>query len=569
MRPSRPLLVSALLGAPLGGCFNDPALIDSATGTSTTEGTTSSASTSGEPGTSASTEAPTTGMSATSGTSAEVTTDVTTTDATTLGSSSTTDASSSNSGGSSTTGAGSSSTGGGCGPGSPGPDEDGDSVPDACDLCPAGDDLLDGDGDAVPDACDLCLAGDDALDGDGDGAPDACDECPDDPMDDKDNDGICDSSDICPKGPNNVDSDNDGTPDACDDKVDLVFPKPIDDYDVAADGALVVVRHEAAQILATCYNGDRSVRRPEFVAGAYDPGQQLGPYPTIHIARQAQKVLVTWFARAGAPANHRIAYTLLDDKCQPIAANKTAIAIPDGYLEFHDAAIDAAGKSVVAVSPNATYVALIDAAGAAKPQQEAFDINAVYGTHVALNQATGAGILAAQIHSGSGIYYRRFKADGSWVEGAAVQVPVNYHYWYDGFTVGMNDKDDFVFLWRSGGTALDLRFFKPDAGVAADVKRTTIDFEGWNGGHCYDSFRLRHQEIPLRGDNFVLGEVYNWITPQQNRIVHHFEYTPAGVLVVEDSTTVNLPEGLTIRTDQVGASYLRGPAGITILADYP
>ncbi|HMW45788.1 MAG TPA: DHA2 family efflux MFS transporter permease subunit, partial [Solirubrobacterales bacterium] len=67
-----------------------------------------------------------------------------------------------------------------------------------------------------------------------------------------------------------------------------------------------------------------------------------------------------------------------------IAANKTAIAIPDGYLEFHDAAIDAAGKSVVAVSPNATYVALIDAAGAAKPQQEAFDINAVYGTHVAL-----------------------------------------------------------------------------------------------------------------------------------------------------------------------------------------
>ena len=33
----------------------------------------------------------------------------------------------------------------------------------------------DGDGDGVPDACDICPGGDDALDTDGDGIPDFCD----------------------------------------------------------------------------------------------------------------------------------------------------------------------------------------------------------------------------------------------------------------------------------------------------------------------------------------------------------------------------------------------------------
>ena len=36
----------------------------------------------------------------------------------------------------------------------PGPDADGDSVPDGCDICPGGDDNVDTDGDGVPDDCD-------------------------------------------------------------------------------------------------------------------------------------------------------------------------------------------------------------------------------------------------------------------------------------------------------------------------------------------------------------------------------------------------------------------------------
>jgi hypothetical protein len=500
------------------------------TGSATTSSATGDASSSGEPDTTG--DPSTSEVTATSGTTTDTTgLDTTTTgDGTSTGDSSTTDAP--------------------CGPGSPGPDGDDDTVPDACDVCPDGDDLLDGDGDA---------------------APDACDPCPQDNPDDSDGDGVCEGVDKCSEGDDNLDSDADGVPDACDDAVLLVVPPDTEDYDVAGDGALVLTRSAAGNIHVTCYNADRTVRRAEFVAGLYDlQPNDVPPHPTVYMARDSQKVLVTWYDRNGGDADHRLAYTMLDAACQPIVENKTAIAVPNGYFEFHDGAIDALGNAVVAVSPNgATRINWIDASGVAKAQQDAFDIGALYGTHVAMNQATGAGILAAQVHSGNGIYYRRFDANGAWQDPGAVQVPVNYHYWYDGFTVGMNDNGEFVVLWRSDGVALDMRFFGADAGVDADVTRMTIDFEEWDGGHCYDSFRRRHQEIPLRGDNFVLGEVYNWITPQDNRITHHFEYTPAGALVAEDSTDHNLPEGLTIRVDQNGFSYLRDEAGIHILAAYP
>lgn len=558
-RPSSPLL-ALILSLGTASCGDD-AVVDPSVGSSsgdassTGPGSTSTDPTTGPaPTTTSATDGsgeltsstgpdPTTGEPVTSTTTDDTTTGDTTT---TTGDTTTTTDDTTTTG---DTADASSSTGEPpCGPGAPGPDVDGDTVPDECDACPAGDDLQDGDGD---------------------GAADACDPCPLDDPDDSDMDGVCEGVDECPEGDDALDGDNDGIPDACDDEVLIVPPKPIDDYDVAGDGALVLVRAEAGSVFVTCYNGDRTVRRAEFVAGKHDIGNQIPPHPVINIARQSQKVLVTWFDRGGGEPNHRLAYTLLDDKCQPIVENKTAIAVPSAYMEFHDAAIDAVGNAVVAVSPDATFVNWIDPAGAAKGQQQAFDIDAVYGTHVAVNQSTGEGIVAAQVHSGNGIHYRRFKADTGWKDAGAVQMPVNYHYWYDGFTLGMNDKSEVALLWRSGGTALDMRFFDANGGVKANVQRATIDFEGWNGGHCYDSFRRRHQEIPLRGDNFVLGEVYNWITPQQNRITHHFEYTPAGQLVAEDSTTHNLDEGLTIRVDQLGFTYLRDSMGIHILKDYP
>ena len=125
-----------------------------------------------------------------------------------------------------------------CPDGDDGFDSDLDGVPDACDVCPDGDDSLDSDSDGVPDDCDICMDGDDNFDGDFDGVPDDCDIClegsdfddadldgvPDacdlcegeSDSDDSDFDGVPDGCDICPDGDDSTDSDSDGVPDACD-----------------------------------------------------------------------------------------------------------------------------------------------------------------------------------------------------------------------------------------------------------------------------------------------------------------------------------------------------------------
>ena len=74
----------------------------------------------------------------------------------------------------------------------------------------------DGDGDTVPDACDVCMGADDRIDPDGDGVPTGCDPCPIDNPDDSDGDGTCDTTDLCPGFDDRLDNDGDGVPDGCD-----------------------------------------------------------------------------------------------------------------------------------------------------------------------------------------------------------------------------------------------------------------------------------------------------------------------------------------------------------------
>jgi len=101
----------------------------------------------------------------------------------------------------------------------PGPDDDGDSVPNACDTCPGFDDTIDTDNDGVPDGCDQCPNFDDLADADGDGVPDSCDTCPGfaDGID-SDEDGVANGCDNCPviANPSQLDGDQDGVGDACD-----------------------------------------------------------------------------------------------------------------------------------------------------------------------------------------------------------------------------------------------------------------------------------------------------------------------------------------------------------------
>ncbi|MEZ4383086.1 MAG: hypothetical protein R3A79_17295 [Nannocystaceae bacterium] len=524
--------------------------------------------------------ASTTDAATTSGTTAETTTEDTTTTSTTTtgdsdsastsstattGDSSTTGASSTTAVDPTTTTAGETTTTATTGdPECRGPDEDRDGVPDECDLCPGSDDLVDGDGDGVPDGCDLCADGDDALDGDGDLVPDACDPCPDDNPDDSDDDGVCDSDDVCAEGDDNVDVDDDMIPDACDDDVSAEIQGPLYDFDAAASGALVLSRFAGGEVFVTCYNPDLSVRKAEFVVGSYDLEPAPSPGPTVNIARDSERVLVAWHDPSGENVDPRMKYAYLDASCDVVTPETVAI---EGvtYMEYHASAVDAAGNAAIAVSRNDTRITFIDSDGAIKSQQIAFDLaGTTYGTHVAMNQATGAGIVSAQPHSGSTLYYRRFDADGSWQDPGPVAVTINNHYWYDGHTVGMNNQGQFLLLWRSSPTALDFRVFDSDASVLADVQRTTPSFEG---GSPFDALRRRHSEIPLRGDNFVLGEFYRSKAPDLE--VMHFEYTPAGALVTEDSTTISAPMVLAIRVAADGRTYLHDSAAVTMLSNYP
>ena len=126
----------------------------------------------------------------------------------------------------------------------PCPDDDGDRVCDADDLCPGFNDGVDADADGVPDGCDpcpldaggdsdgdgvcdstdVCQGSDDRVDSDGDTVADGCDPCPLDNPDDTDGDGVCDSIDVCRGSDDRVDSDGDSVADGCD-------PCPLDNPD--------------------------------------------------------------------------------------------------------------------------------------------------------------------------------------------------------------------------------------------------------------------------------------------------------------------------------------------------
>jgi len=97
-------------------------------------------------------------------------------------------------------------------------DSDGDTIPDACDLCPQDVDSTnaDIDYDEIGDVCDFCPI-DGSNDVDGDGICSGVDLCPLDEENDKDGDSHCEIRDNCPnvKNDDQKDSDFDGVGDAC------------------------------------------------------------------------------------------------------------------------------------------------------------------------------------------------------------------------------------------------------------------------------------------------------------------------------------------------------------------
>jgi hypothetical protein len=334
------------------------------------------------------------------------------------------------------------------------------------------------------------------------------------------------------------------------------------DHDMTESGSYVTAQVYGGRVQVTCAAADGTPIATQVVGSMATSG--FGSSVGVWTNRPGTATLVAWRNYYGPGEDLR--YAWLDSACQPVVRN--AIIASGEYFEFFDAAISDDGQALVTWSDGDTEIAAIDPTGTLRGVSHVMDISASYGTHIAMNQLTGAGIVAAQVHSGNGIYYRRFDHTGTWIDAAPVLMPVDYHYWYDGFTVGMNDTGAFVFEWRGDGDHLGLRFYDSMGNFVNQVDLTTPDFEGWAGGHSYDSFRLRHQEIPLDGPNFVVGEVYNWIAGS-NLSVQHFCYSPTGLLLASGATTHSVAEGMTIRTDGHANAILRDNAGLHWLSGYP
>jgi hypothetical protein len=338
------------------------------------------------------------------------------------------------------------------------------------------------------------------------------------------------------------------------------------DHDVSADGSARVLSIDGGTIYLNCFDPDGTDTLGAIEVGVYETWlSEFGSSFAVYMSRVSKNSLVVWRWQ-NETGSQELRYSYLDADCS-IRTRERAVWSGD-YVEFFDAAIDDRGRAVVAYGQGATRVGFIDSEGELIGTEVPFDIGAGYGTHVAMNQSTGAGIVASQTHSGDGIHYQRFDSDFAWIDSSPVHMPAGYHYWYDGYTVGMNDYNEFAFLWRSGGTTLEMAFYDADGTRIAEVERSTPDFESWGGGHCYDSFRLRHPEIPLHGDNFIFGEVYNWMAGTGLEVMH-FEYTPEGDLVSADSTSHSVDEGLTIRTDGWGNATVRDDSSVTALYSYP
>jgi cysteine-rich repeat protein len=336
----------------------------------------------------------------------------------------------------------------------------------------------------------------------------------------------------------------------------------VGDFDVASDGTLVTTQLDAPSgiLYATCYAPNHTLIRERFPIA---PQEWQVSYPTVVTSRVSKKSLVGW-----ASAGNNIGVKLLDSSCLMVAPHASL----SGGSEFYDTAIDDTGRSVVATTTSAgangvIAMAFYDANGALiKSFIESTGTSAVYGIHVAMNQTAGGGVLSFQAYSGAVVYYQRFTSAGGFTDLAPINATaVSYVAWYDGHTVGMNDAGQFVIEWRDTNGYVNAAFYStstPPTQVGTAIVSMRVRTS--EGNQIYDSFRRRHEKIPLQGTNFIFGETYNWYVTSTSggtdaagdTSQNWFIYTPTGAYAnVSYLNTYGVDSGLNARLDGNNVSY--------------
>jgi cysteine-rich repeat protein len=370
----------------------------------------------------------------------------------------------------------------------------------------------------------------------GDGCDDTC-------RTEKCGDGVVTGSEACDDG--NTKS-GDGCSATCALESPAAIASPIaiahDDYDVDMTGALATIAIAGPDVDVNCYDMTHAPLRAAF---PIPTGIAVPTHAGVWRARTAGTSLAVW-QLAGDSGVHA---ELLDTSC---LVKRAVFSLPiTGHTAngvTFDAALDASGRSVVAAADDGSSqigVAFMDANGFLIGAVQTIPTpSAPSGVHLAMNQATGAGVVLVET-SDQSVYYRRFTATQTWQDPDFVAAGLTGAAGMS-CTVGMNDTDQFVALCRAADGSIQAMFFD-STGTATGPATVSVRARSGESLPPTDAYGRLHEKIPLSDANFVLGESYGTGTADTSIIYR--VYSPAGAFVSSYESSHGMPNGVSARLD--------------------
>ncbi|MBW2702937.1 MAG: DUF4215 domain-containing protein [Deltaproteobacteria bacterium] len=360
-------------------------------------------------------------------------------------------------------------------------------------------------------------------------------------------DGVVTGLETCDDG-------NHAPNDGCDPLCQLQDPQapdepilgPADDFDVAADGRMITARLENGTVFATCYAPDKSLLRARF---PLTRGRVASPQ--VVMSRNGTLSLVAWRDLA----THKIMGSWLGPQCQLFHHSRELLS-SESYS--YAIAMDDQNRAAAMVGNHVEgmRLALFGPLGVRVGSELIQNCGGTSRGHLALNQASGGGVISCA-HSSDHFSFRRFDASANWVDAGLRDVDVVLSDMEPGGgpAVGMNDLGQFVFQWRSYDEYMHAEFFDSDGSFILTGVTSMKQRELWGP---YDTFALYQggrMEIPLSGNNFVLGEVFTEDTSDRSCVYSMF--TPFGLFLGSFETDLAMPFINTARMDEQDFIYFR------------
>jgi len=286
------------------------------------------------------------------------------------------------------------------------------------------------------------------------------------------------------------------------------FGAGIHDHQVSADGTVAMIGASGNNLLLRCARADGSLLHVDQTVETSATFDTSGSATQVRIGARSNTVLVTWMAlrTAGAYGTRQYYARVYDASCDPVTAAFSWPSPASGEY-VPDAAMAADGRFVVAWKDTdmqaAFYSARGDLQGRLTFPTRALCPGGGYGAHVALNPATGDGVITCQQHQGNPIYYQRFSAARTLLDAAPVRVEqsnANHSSWYESHVVGMNANGEFVIEWQDGTSrTYEANFYDATGRLARTVSLGPI-----GSSQYWDGFRYTHQAVELLGADFIL-----------------------------------------------------------------